>query len=106
MYPSEKVASESIYGMRHHVWDVYASDGRWWVITNATNLYPHDETPVTPSMDRALALHIGITARVLAGESRLAAVGEETPQRPKCLGEADRTRPCARRPQRAIPVVS
>jgi hypothetical protein len=62
---AEKVASERIYGMKHDVWDVQASDGRWWVITNPTNLYPQETTP-TPSMDHAFALHIGVTARMLA----------------------------------------
>ncbi len=62
----EKVASERIYGTKHDVWDVDASDGRWWVITNPTNLYPQETVP-TPSMDHALALHIGVTARMIAG---------------------------------------
>lgn len=62
---AEKVASERIYGFKHDVWDVDSSDGRWWVITNPTNLYPQEAAP-TPSMDHALALHIGVTARVLA----------------------------------------
>lgn len=35
---AEKVASERIYGFKHDVWDVDSSDGRWWVITNPTNL--------------------------------------------------------------------
>lgn len=65
VHHAEKVASERIYGFKHDVWDVDASDGRWWVITNPTNLYPQEMAP-TPSMDHALALHIGVTARVLA----------------------------------------
>jgi hypothetical protein len=64
---AERVASERIYGIKHDVWDVHASDGRWWVITNPTNLYPQEIVP-TPSMDHALALHIGVTARLLARE--------------------------------------
>ncbi len=64
---AEKVASERIYGIKHDVWDVHASDGRWWVITNPTNLYPQEIAP-TPSMDHAFALHIGVTARLLARE--------------------------------------
>lgn len=62
---AEKVASERVYSIRHDVWDVDSSDGRWWVITNPTNLYPQ-ETVSTPSMDHALALHIGVLARVFA----------------------------------------
>jgi len=35
----QKVYSEAIIGHQHDVWDVHANDGRWWVITNPTNLY-------------------------------------------------------------------
>jgi hypothetical protein len=65
VHRAEKVASERIYGIKHDVWDVDSSDGRWWVITNPTNLYSQEMTP-TPSMDHAFALHIGVTARLLA----------------------------------------
>jgi hypothetical protein len=61
----EKLASERVFGNKHDVWDVLASDGRWWVITNPTNLYPQETAP-TPSMDHALALHIGVTARIFS----------------------------------------
>jgi hypothetical protein len=73
VHHAEKVASERIYGMKHDVWDVDASDGRWWVITNPTNLYPQEMTP-TPSMDHAFALHIGVTARMLAHQHSAAPV--------------------------------
>jgi hypothetical protein len=70
----EKVASERIYGTRHDVWDVETDDGaRWWVITNPMNVYPQ-EVAATPSMDHALALHIGVTARVMAREQMRAPV--------------------------------
>jgi len=65
VHHAEKVASERIYGIKHDVWDVDSTDGRWWVITNPTNLYPQEMVP-TPSMDHAFALHIGVTARILA----------------------------------------
>ena len=65
VHHTEKVASERIYGIKHDVWDVDSTDGRWWVITNPTNLYPQEMVP-TPSMDHAFALHIGVTARMLA----------------------------------------
>ena len=65
VHHAEKVASERVYGMKHDVWDVDSSDGRWWVITNPTNLYPQETVP-TPSMDAAFALHIGVVARMLA----------------------------------------
>lgn len=35
-------------------------DGRWWVITNPTNLYSHYEFP---SADYTLSFHIGVVAR-------------------------------------------
>jgi hypothetical protein len=41
----QKVYAESILGHRHDVWDVHASDGRWWVITNPTNLYSQAQFP-------------------------------------------------------------
>ncbi len=73
VYDAEKVASERIYGQKHDVWDVHASDGRWWVITNPTNLYPQETAP-TPSMDHALSLHIGVTARIFARQALQAPV--------------------------------
>ncbi len=63
---AEKLTSERIYGRKHDVWDVQASDGRWWVITNPTNVFSHDDHP---SMHTAFALHIGVTARLIANES-------------------------------------
>ena len=71
---AEKLTSERIFGRKHDVWDVQGSDGRWWVITNPTNLYNHDDHP---SMHTAFALHIGVTARLAARESLKAPVDEE-----------------------------
>ncbi len=51
VHHAEKVASGRIYGIKHDGWDVRASDDRWWVITNPTNLYPREMAP-TPSMER------------------------------------------------------
>ena len=73
VHHAEKVASERIYGIKHDVWDVDSSDGRWWVITNPTNLYPQEAIP-TSSMDHALALHIGVTARMIARQQLQAPV--------------------------------
>jgi hypothetical protein len=64
---AEKIASERIYGRPHDVWDLHASDGRWWIITNPTNLYSQDEFR---SMDYALSFHIGVTTRVIAHQAR------------------------------------
>ena len=57
----QKVYSENIIGHRHDVWDVHASDGRWWVITNPTNLYSQDQFP---NMDYAVTFHMGLCLRI------------------------------------------
>lgn len=57
----QKVYSEAILGHRHDVWDVHARDGRWWVITNPTNLYSQDQFP---NMDLAVTFHIGLCLRI------------------------------------------
>jgi hypothetical protein len=75
---AERLASERIYGRRYDIWDVDASDGRWWVVTNPMNLYRHDDFP---SMHAAFALHIGVTARMFARQSLMAPVDEEEKKR-------------------------
>jgi hypothetical protein len=57
----QKVYSEAVLGHRHDVWDVHASDGRWWVITNPTNLYSQDQFP---NMDLAVTFHMGLCLRI------------------------------------------
>lgn len=57
----QKVYSENVIGHRHDVWDVHASDGRWWVITNPTNLYSQDQFP---NMDYAVTFHMGLCLRI------------------------------------------
>jgi hypothetical protein len=57
----QKVYSEAIIGHRHDVWDVHASDVRWWVITNPTNLYSQAQFP---NMDIAVTFHMGLCLRV------------------------------------------
>lgn len=71
---AEKVASERIYGRPHDVWDVRSSDGRWWVITNLTNLYRQEDFP---SMDYVLSFHVGLMARMTARQSHEANVSDE-----------------------------
>lgn len=75
---SEKIATESIYGERHDVWDVGAKSGRWWVVTNPTNLYKQDDFP---SMETVLSFHIGLTARLVARSAREASVTDEQQDR-------------------------
>lgn len=63
----EKVRSERIWGRQYDVWDIHATDARWWVITNPTNLYRQLEFP---SLDYTLSFHVGLMARVAARDSR------------------------------------
>jgi len=59
--------SEFVFGREYKVWDVHATDGRWWVVTNPTNLYSQEHIP---SLDFVLSLHVGLMARV-ASEIRV-----------------------------------
>lgn len=58
---AQKVYEESIIGHTHSVWDIHSSDGRWWIITNPTNLYSQDQFP---NMDLALTFHMGLCLRI------------------------------------------
>ncbi len=75
----EKVASERIYGRAHDVWDVHSTDGRWWVITNLTNLYKQDEE--FASLDYVLSFHVGLMARMAERQSRGSPGGPEEQDR-------------------------
>jgi hypothetical protein len=75
---SEKIATESIYGDRHDVWEVEAKSGRWWVVTNPTNLYAQDDFP---SMEIVLSFHLGLMQRMLARHSREPNASEEQQDR-------------------------
>lgn len=59
----EQMKTEHVFGREHVAWDVHTNEehGRWWVITNPTNLYSQHEFP---SLDYTLSFHIGICARV------------------------------------------
>ena len=63
----QKIYSEAIMGHRHDVWDVHASDGRWWVITNPTNLYSQAQFP---NMDLAVTFHMGLCLRIPRTQQR------------------------------------
>jgi predicted Zn-ribbon and HTH transcriptional regulator len=67
----ELVKTETVWGRTHKVWDIHATDGRWWVITEPTNLYSQ---ALFPSLDYTLSFHIGLMARVMAKEARQASV--------------------------------
>jgi hypothetical protein len=57
----EKAATENVGGVVHDIWDVSTKTGRWWVVTNPTNLYTQDDFK---SRDVVLTFHIGLMARV------------------------------------------
>ena len=59
----EKVAVQRIFEATHDIWDVHTDVGRWWVITEPTNLYRQSDFQ---SMDMALTFHVGLTARMAA----------------------------------------
>ncbi len=61
----EKVGSESLMGRKMGFWDVRTDKGKWWVITNPTNLYSQ---ALFPSLDYTISFHVGVTTRMLAKE--------------------------------------
>lgn len=65
----EKMKTEVVFGRTYAVWDVHATDGRWWIVTNPTNLYSQTEFP---SLDYLLSFHIGLMARVASRDARKA----------------------------------
>jgi hypothetical protein len=92
---AERVATETIFGRRHEVWDVHTDKARWWVITQPTNLYSQ---AAFPSMDYTISFHVGLMARVEAAErgpgpgtnrDRLAPAWRPWMQAADALDEAD-----------------
>ncbi|MBB1490781.1 hypothetical protein H5395_04400 [Paracoccus sp. MC1854] len=73
---AQKVYAESVIGHTHAVWDIHASDGRWWVITNPTNLYSQDQFP---NMDLAITFHMGLCLRIPRNDLRQADVESVRP---------------------------
>lgn len=63
----EKLTSEYVLGHEYNVWDAHTNQGRWWVITNPTNLYSQE---LIKSMDIALSFHIGLWSRAIGRKSR------------------------------------
>lgn len=57
----QKVYSEQVHWITHHIWDVHTNRGRWWVITPPTNLYSQK---LFPDMDLALTFHVGLCLRM------------------------------------------
>jgi hypothetical protein len=64
---AQKVYSEQVHAVKHDIWDVHTDRGRWWVITNPTNLYSQEQFP---NMDLALTFHIGLCLRIPRSEAQ------------------------------------
>jgi len=71
----ERIKTEYVGGQRFDAWDVHTDKGRWWVLTNATNLYSQRHFP---SLDYTLSFHIGLMLRMQANAAR-AGGGEPSP---------------------------
>ena len=63
----ELVKSETVMGRLYNVWDIHATNGRWWVVTAPLNWY---QQKLFPSLDYTLSFHIGLTLRVAARNQR------------------------------------
>ena len=64
----ERVKQEIVLGDIYDIWDVTTDKGRWWVITNLTNLYSQK---YFPSLDYTISFHIGLMARLRSKEGRI-----------------------------------
>jgi len=53
----ERIRKEVVLGETYEIWDVTTDKGRWWVITNLTNLYSQQHFP---SLDYTISFHIGL----------------------------------------------
>jgi len=62
----EKAASERVGSVPHDIWDLHAESGRWWVVTNPTNLYSQEDFN---SRDVVLTFHVGLVLRMMSREA-------------------------------------
>lgn len=69
----ERIKTEYVIGQPYEMWDVTSDKGRWWVITNPTNLYSQRHFP---SLDYTLSFHVGLMMRVASHNER---AGEPEP---------------------------
>lgn len=63
----ELVRCEQVLGDNYEIWDVVTDQGRWWVITNLTNLYSQEHFP---TLDYTLSFHIGLMMRLRSRQQR------------------------------------
>ena len=64
----ERIKQEIVLGEAYEIWDVTTDKGRWWVLTNLTNLYSQQHFP---SLDYTLSFHIGLMARLRNSSGRV-----------------------------------
>jgi len=57
----QRVGQERIAGRTHLMYDVHTIKGRWWVITEPTNLYDQE---AFPEIDYTLSFHLGLWLRI------------------------------------------
>lgn len=57
----QRVGQERVAGTTFVTYDVHTVKGRWWVITEPTNLYAQD---AFPELDYVLSFHIGLAIRI------------------------------------------
>lgn len=72
----QKVHRENVHGTEHEIYDVHTDEGRWWVISNPTNMYSQEQFP---NMDIALTFHLGLMFRVLRSENERDDTAEVSP---------------------------
>lgn len=57
----QRVEQRRIMGHVHEIFDVHTIKGRWWVITNPTNLYAQEDFP---DREMALTYHLGLAIQL------------------------------------------
>ena len=57
----EKIKDEYVLGDHYEVWDATTDQGKWWVITNPTNLYSQEHFK---SLDFLISFHVGLMMRM------------------------------------------
>lgn len=57
----EYIKTERVLNEVHECWNVHTNKAKYWVITNLTNLYSHDQFP---SLDYTITFHVGLRLRM------------------------------------------
>ncbi len=57
----QHVGQERVAGTTHLMYDVHTIKGRWWVITEPTNLY---DQVAFPEIDYTFSFHLGLRLRI------------------------------------------